>query len=161
MTENTAPVEGVVVDPLAQAAAEVDTRFPRLVPDRIYRMIIRSPEKKTNDKGTEMMNLKLETTTPTLDTDGKELHPGFKFTTRIIGASGDRDMVAVAKDLAMFVKAVYGTKSPEATSTTFLRELWANPSVCEGKVVDVKVGIQKEKDGFPESNTVKSWVIPA
>lgn len=147
---------GQVVDPLDMPAGEVDTRFPRLQPDRVYRMIIRSPEKKTNDKGTEMINLKLETTKEAMDTDNQVLHPGFRFTTRIIGTSGERDIEAVKKDSAMLLKAVFGAKA-----TTTVRELWNNPAIIDGKPVDVKVGIQKEKDGFPESNTVKTWVLPA
>lgn len=119
-------------------------------------MIIRNPEKKTNDKGTEMLNLSLETTKEAMDTDGKVLHPGFKFKHRFVGPTGDRTVEALAKDLAMFIKAVEGPKS-----ATTPRQIWDNPSVYEGKPVDVKVGIQKEKDGFPESNVVKAWVIPA
>lgn len=155
MSENTG-VAVPAVDPLAMPASEIDTRFPRLQPDRVYRMVLRSPEKKTNDKGTEMLNMKLETTVECIDTDGKTLHPGFKFTHRIVGASGDRDLNAVAKDLALLMKAVYG---PKTTMTA--RQIWDNPADLEGKPVDVKVGIQKEKDGYPESNVVKSWVLPA
>ena len=153
MSEN---IGTVAVDPLAMPASEIDTRFPRLQPDRVYRMIIRSPEKKTNDKGTEMLNVKLETTGELIDTDGKALHAGFKFTHRIVGATGERDLNSVAKDLAMLIKAVYGSK---ATQTP--RAVWDNPADLDGKPVDVKVGIQKERDGFPESNVVKSWVLPA
>lgn len=145
-------------DPLAMPAGEVDTRFPRLAPDKIYRMVIRSPEvaaAKSNDQ-VNRLTFKLETTTEARDTEGGVLHAGFKFLHGInVTPSGERDANAVAKDCALLLKAVEGA----ATKTT-ARQLIDNPSIIADKVVDVKVGLQKAKDGFPESNRVTNFVIP-
>jgi len=146
-------------DPLAMPAGEVDTRFPRLAPDKIYRMIIRSPEvsaSKANDQ-VNRLTFKLETTTEARDTEGGVLHVGFKINHGLnVTPSGERDVNAIAKDCALILKAVEG-----ATTKTSPRQLIDNPGILADKVVDVKVGLQKAKDGFPESNRVVSFVIPA
>jgi hypothetical protein len=137
-------------------AGEVDTRFPRIKDGTIATFILRGLEKKVNaEKGTEGMAITLESTTPLEDTDGHPLAVGFKFRTRINGASGARTREALAKDLALFVKAVEGP-----ASKTPLLEVWNNPAILDNKPVQVKIGIQKEQNGFPESNSVKSWIIP-
>lgn len=146
----------IINDPLAMPAGEVDTRFPRIKDGTIGTFILRSLEKKTNpEKGTEGLSITLESTQEHEDTDGRPLAVGFKFRTRINGASGARTREALAKDLALFVKAVEGP----ATKTPLL-SVWENPSMLDNKPVQLKVGIQKEQNGFPESNTVKTWIIP-
>ncbi len=145
------------LDPLAMPAGEVDTRFPRIKDGTIADFILRNLEKKVNqEKGTEGLSITLESTTELVDTDGHALPIGFKFRTRINGASGARTREALAKDLAVFVKAVDGP----GTKLQLL-EVWNNPGALNDKPVRAKVGIQKEQNGFPESNTVKTWVIPA
>lgn len=144
-------------DPLDCAGGDVDTRFPRLKPDQVLTMVIRSAERCDNtEKGTEAIRFNLETTEPNIDTDGRPLAAGFKFRHRVNGASGERTADALAKDLAFLVKAVDGPKS-----TINLRQLWQNPGAfLDNKPVKVKVGIQKEQNGFPESNKA-TFVIPA
>lgn len=144
---------GAEVDPLAMPADAIDTRFPRLQPNRLLRMTVRSPERKVSEKGTEMFVFKLETTTAEIDTDGHPLHPGFRFTHRIIGASGERTIEDFKKEFAHFLKCVGKSNIP-------MRDVLNGPSVVDGLPIDVKIGIQKEKDGFPESNTAR-FVLPS
>ena len=147
----------VVDDPLAMPAAEVDTRFPRLQPDRIYRMNIASSEKQTSEKGHEFLVVVYATTKEEVDTDGKTLHPGFKFFQRtMISTSGERDSKAIAKDLAIILQGVFGK-----TTKVSPRELINSPEMLLNKIVDIKVGMNKAKDGYPESNKVSSYVPPS
>ena len=137
-------------------ANEVDTRFPRLAPDRNYRMIIRSPEVVAGKKDPEarMLAFKLETTTDTRDTDGGKLNVGFRFTHRVtVTPSENRDIEMIKKDLALLLKSA-------GLASISIRSVLDDPSQLEGKLVDVKVGVQKERDGFPESNTAR-FIPPA
>ena len=141
-------------DPMAVAAGEVDTSFPRLA-EGIYTMVIRNPSlRPPNEKGTEVMEMKLETTKPARDTEGNELHVGYKITHYVAGTTEKRDKVALAKDLAFILKSAGLPKTTPG-------ELWANPSLIADKLVQVKVAIQKERDGYPESNRVKQFIIPS
>lgn len=145
-----------VNDPLAMPASEVDTRFPRLQPDRVYRMSIASATLDKSEKtGGEMVTLKLATTKDEMDTDGKVLHAGFSLFHRIgVTPTEKRDGKSIARDLALVLKAV-------AKTTTTPRDLINNPEMLKDQIVDVKIGIQPAKDGYPESNKVSSFVIPS
>lgn len=134
-------------------ADKVDTRFPRLK-EGTYRLVIRSPETRTSDKGTRMVSFKVETTKDVVDTDDRPLYSGFRFTHRLIGVSGERDANAVAKEGAILLKAV-------GLGSMTVGQLFDNPGVLDGKLVDAKVSIEKERDGFPETNRVKAFIIPA
>ena len=152
-------------DPFAMPASEVDTRFPRLQPDRVYRMSIASASKdKVKDSEREMIVLKLVTTKDEMDTDGKPIHPGFPIFHRI-GITvtkedkaleiKERSAKDISRDVALVLKAI-------GKGTTTTREAIDNTeAVFKDQIVDVKVGLQKAKDGFPESNKISSFVIPS
>jgi len=147
--------EETVVDPLNMVAGEVDTRFPRLQPDRIYRLTI-TAEKATSDKGNDMIVMKLQTTKDEMDTDGKVLHSGFPIYHRItVTPTAERDLKAIARDCALVLKAV---GKPTVTPKQLIDDC---ASVLNGQLVDAKVTIQKAKDGFPESNKIGSFVLPS
>jgi len=147
----------IINDPLAMPAGEIDTRVPRIKDGTIGTFIIRNIEKKVNpEKGTEGLVMSLESTQEHQDTEGNPLRVGFPIrNVRINGASGARTRESLARDLAMFIKAVEGP-----SSKTQPLAIWTDPSSYVNKPVQVKVGIQKEQNGFPESNSVKSWIIP-
>lgn len=143
-------------DPFAMPASEVDTRFPRLQPDRIYRMCIVSAEKtQAKETGNDMIVLKMSTTKEELDTDGKTVHPGFPIFHRIgVVVTKDRDANAIKRDVALVLKAV------GKGSLTVRDAIDKTEEVFKDQIVDVKVGLQKAKDGYPESNKISSFVIP-
>ncbi len=147
-----------IVDPLDMPAGNIDVRFPRLQPDRIYRMMIRSPEVVPGKKNPDvrLLTFKLETTKEAMDTDGKPLHIGFKFIHRIsVDPSGDRTVDQIKIDLGLLLQCIEGKDAK-----TRPRELINNPAIIADKLIDVKVGLQKEKDGYPESNSAR-FVPPA
>lgn len=142
-----------VSDPFDVASGEVDTSFPRLNP-RVYRMTIRDPEvaESKNKPGAFLLVMKLETTEEAKDTRGEVLHKGFKFTHRVsITASEKRDNEAIKRDLATILQCALG----DASKGMKIRAFLDNPKIIDGKIVDVKVGLQKETDEFPESNTAR------
>lgn len=155
----------LVDDPLAMPASEVDTRFPRLQPDRVYRMSIAEASKsKVKDSEREMIVLKLVTTKEEIDTDGKTLHPGFSVFHRI-GVTVTKEDKAldlkertgkdIARDVAIVLKAIgKGTTAP----ITAINE---TETVFKDQIVDVKIGMNKAKDGYPESNKVSQFIIPS
>lgn len=142
------------VDPLATPAGEVDTRFPRLQPDRVYRLTI-SATKEVSDKGNDMIVCKLQTTKDEVDTDGRTLHTGFPVFHRIMVTPTDKRTVKdIARDCALLLKAI-------GKSNITPKQLIDDPTtILNGQLVDAKIGIQKAKDGFPEANVVSSFVIP-
>lgn len=149
-------------DPMSQASSGLEApSFPLLQPDRIYEMKISKCAKKptAKDPSREMLEITVETTKDNVGTRGENLHPGYKgFTyigiTATDGSDGKRarTKLDIAKDVAMILKAVgKGNKSPI--------ELIANPSMVEGEIVQMKVGIQKGKDGYGDKN-VFNFVLP-
>jgi hypothetical protein len=156
---------GAVDDPLAMPAGQVDTSFPRMQPDRVYKMLIRSPEivaSKSNDKNF-MLVMKLETTEDGTDTDGNKLYKGFKFTHRIgITPSGERTATHIGKDLALLLQALNKT-------SISARALVGNPATgvapelhhIADQLIYVKVGLQKATNDFPESNKVTKFIPPS
>lgn len=86
-----------VIDPFDTPANEVNTDFPRLMPNRNYKMAIRGAELVAGKADATVMSLvfRLETTEDATDTEGNTLYKGFKFIHRINGASGKRTKEAV------------------------------------------------------------------
>lgn len=146
-------------DPLAMPAGDVDTNRPRIKDGTVATFTIASAEKKVkiidNERSSESIAIVLASTKELEDTTGAKLSPGFRFTARINGASGKRTNEDWVRELATCVKSIYGPKTTQS-----LREFWDNPNMAAGKPVDIKVKVQKEQNGFPESNTVGSWIIP-
>lgn len=156
---------GTEVDPLSGAAAGWEApKFPLLAPDRIYRFKIAKCTKAAtkDDANREALTIQLKTEKDYTDTDGKPLRAGFTGYKRIgitpiteeqAGDKRPRSIKDIGADLGMALKSCgKGDKSP--------RELLNNPSLIEGEIVDMKVGISKGRDGFPDSNTF-TFVLPA
>ena len=165
LTTDGADGAGVEVDPLSQASSGIEApKFPCLAPDRICRFTIKKcshgPTKDNPNRNS--LTIVLNTVKDYNDTDGKVLRAGFTGYKRIgttvitaeeAGEKRPRDINAIKADLAMVLKACgMGEKSP--------RDLLNNPSIVEGQVVDMKVGLQKERDGYPASNSF-TFVLPA
>lgn len=150
------------IDPLAMPAGELDEpKFP-VLKEGVYRMIIRAFEVATSEKDgktTDRINVKLETTTDALDTEGRACHKGFAFNTPIFITPNDKTTAKqIAEQAAMPVKAALGGQTKVS-----VRDCINNPSLIIGKPVAVKVGVRKAKEGsdFNDSNSIKAWVIPA
>ena len=146
----------IIDDPLACPACDIKTGMPLIKDGTMMRFTIRTPEKKVNqEKGTERVEFRAETTKPCYDTENNELQPGYKIVVRINGASGERKADALARDLASLIQAVEG----KASKTT-PRQIWDNPALFDGKVVDAKVKIQAGKNGFNDQN-ILTYLPPA
>lgn len=155
MNENTQSQTDL--DPLSMPAGDVDTRFPRLQPDRVYRMVVADAEndESKSTPGNRLLTFKLSTTKDEVDTDGKTLHSGFPIYHRItITPTKERSSKDIARDCALILKAT-------GKASVSPKELIDNPALLKDQLVDVKVGLQKAKDGFPESNKVSSFVLPS
>lgn len=148
------------IDPMDVPLGEIDTSFPKLIPDRLYKFIIRTPDiVDSRDKTSQMLLLKLETMEDNIDTEGRPLYKGVKFTTRIgVSPTGKRDKTSVSKDIGILAKTVGG----DVLKLKF-SEFMTNPRIIlpliDNKIVQCKVGMQPEKDGFPEQNSFK--FVPA
>lgn len=155
------------VDPLSVAAGGVDTSYPTLMGDRIVRFEIASAKvDDVKDKpGRQQLIVKMKTTKDAVMSDGKTAKPGFVGIKRIgvtayeetIDGEGKtspgRDFDAIKRDLATLCQAIN-------QKDLNLRVLLNNPAQIEGQVVDCRVGLQKAKGSFPESNSF-TFVIPA
>lgn len=154
--------EGDGVDPFATAAANLEApKFPILAPDRICRFEIKKCTKDAvKDKpGREVLTIKLATAKDYTDVDGKPLRSGFTSFHRIGLTPSDeaegkrpRTNKNIAEDLGMLLKSCgMGDKTP--------RNLLDNPGMVDGQVIDMKVGVSPEKNGFPASNNFR-FVLP-
>ena len=159
---DTAEGQAEEVDPLSQAAGGVDTSFPLLAGDRILRMSIskatHGPSK--TDETRNVLTLKMKTEKEAALNDGKTAKPGFTCYKRISTSQSEktaenegRSNKDIARDLALVLKAV---GKPEVSP----RALMNDPTILDGQVVDVRVGVSPARGSFPESNTF-SFVLPA
>lgn len=150
------------IDPLSQAAGGIEApKFPVLMPDRIcqFKIAKSSKDNVQGDETKQMLVLTLATTKDYTDKDGKPLRQGFKVFHReglypmpATDTWRGRTMQDVAAGLGLILRSVGKTDiSP--------RQLIDNPTLIEGEIVDCKVGLNKAKDGYPESNRV-SFVPP-
>ena len=150
------------LDPLSHAASGIEPpKFPVLMPERIcqFRIVTSKVEDVKNDSSRKLLTLSLATERPYPDKEGKTLNKGFKVFHRIgltptppTDTSRGRTIENVASDLGLLLRSCgMETKSP--------RQLVDNPTLIEGCIVDCKVGLNKEKDGYPESNRI-SFIPP-
>lgn len=143
---------GQEVDPLAQNAGDVDTSMPLLVPEKLYNMHCAKAEVKTNDKGVGMVKITLKTTKQEMDTLNNAVNEGFPiFENFVYTPTGDLTIEQIKKSGAVILKA-FGLK------TTTIRDFVNNPKMIEDKIVCVKMKTRKEKDGYPASSNVGSWI---
>ena len=153
------------VDPLSQAAGGINTDFPLLMPDRIYRLEIKSGTKEVDNEAIdkksktkysrEQLLFKLATTQDAMSRDGKPLRAGFTLRKYLlVTPTGDYTLDSVARSIAILLKAC-------GKANVTPRELINNPSMLDKQVVDAKVGISVDKTGtYPDSNSI-TFVIPA
>jgi hypothetical protein len=143
MTEN--------LDPLSQDVGSKElTKYPLLKGDRVYRFEIRKPSKtKTQDGSKDMLVLPCATVEDYQAVDGETLNKGFTLIHRItVTPSDKRTVKQISADVGSICQAT-GVKG------LTVRQLIDDPSVLDGKVFDAKVKIQPEKDGYPESNSLR------
>lgn len=151
---NSDPLSGgsSEIDPLAMNAGDVDTSMPLLVPEKLYNMVCSKVDSKTNDKGVGMLKITLKTTKDEMDTLNNTVNAGFPvFENFVYTPTGELTLAQIAKSGANILKA-FGLK------TTTIRDFINNPQIIADKVVCVKLKTRKEKDGYPASSQVGSWV---
>lgn len=143
---------GAEIDPLAQNAGDVDTSMPLLVPEKLYNLVCAKAEVKTNDKGVGMVKITLKTTKQEMDTLNNPVNEGFPiFENFVYTPTGDLTIEQIKKSGALILKA-FGLKN------TTIRDFVNNPKMIEDKIVCVKIKTRKEKDGYPASSNVGSWI---
>lgn len=147
-------------DPLAMPAGGVaEPEYP-VLKESVYDLIVRDLEQKTSEKEGKApytyLSVTLHTTKEAQDTDGLVRPVGF-VVRGMIGLTPNEQNTAqqVAAQAAMFVKAVLG-----ASTKVSVRDVINNPSLVKDKLVKVKLAIRKGKDGYGDSNVVKSWIVP-
>jgi len=152
----------VSIDPLSQPAGEVaEPTFPLLKPDKQYEMVIRGSEEVefTSDAGkvSQCWDLKLCTTKNEISTEDQTIYEGATVFVRIFLTPNEYSTAdQIGKLAAMPVKAALGAKT-----TTTARQCINDPSLIVGKIVNVKIGIKKDKKGnYPDQNVVKTWIVP-
>lgn len=150
------------LDPLAMPAGDLaEPSFPVLA-EGVKRMVIRgleekAGESKTDGKPYKQLVITLATTKDDTSSEGQPLSTGFAFNASIFLTPNERNTAKqIAEQAAMPVKAALGK-----TTKVQMRDCVNDPSILVGKIVDVKIGIRKGKDGYGDSNVVKSWIIPA
>jgi len=141
-------------DPLDTPASQVDLTYPRL-PATNYEMVV-ADAKTVRNKRQDGDNLEVQfkTLKDVQSTKGETVPAGFQLTYRIgLTETEKRKNVNIAKDVVRLIKAAKLGDSMTA------KQLIANPSQLNGKVLIVKVGIRQETAEFPESNDVRSIVL--
>lgn len=147
-------------DPLAADVGDKDlTKMPLIPADKKLRFEIRKPAKVTSksnptvkfngsDVPNEMINVPCHLTEDTRAVDGSTINKGFPIFHRImVTVHDERTPKQVASDVGRLCQAVglQGVKVIDVIN---------NPSLLDGKIFDAKTKINKEKDGYPESNSL-------
>jgi hypothetical protein len=148
MTDETTAV--LDNDPLNQTVGDTNTDFPLLAPG-LYDMEIRKPSvgPSKSTPGAQTFTIPLVTTADAADIKGDVLRSGFPITHRIgITETPDYPIAKVIKNVAIVAKAA------GLPATTKVGDVIRDPSCLDGKVVRVKVKINKATAEFGESNGV-------
>jgi hypothetical protein len=138
-------------DPMDLNVSDIDTSFPRIIAN-VYELEIETAECVDNKAGTgQNLKVGMKTTAPATSTTGETLPAGVKLTSNISLTPTEKySKQSIAKAVASLAQSASMTGTP--------REILSNPMNLVGKLVTAKVGIQKETDEYPESNTVKAFV---
>ena len=140
-------------DPLSQDVGSKDlTKMPLLPADRVFRFEIRKPT-KTESKSTPgnfMLNIPCALVEDQVDVNGERVNKGFPVFHRIMITPTDkRTVTQIASDVGRLCQAI-GLKG------VTVRQVIDDPVAhLDGKLFDAKTTINKEKDGYPESNSLK------
>ena len=150
-------------DPLSGAAASWEApSFPVLAADRLCLFKITSCKRGATkaDASRESLTVILSTEKDYPDSKGKTLKSGFKVYKRIgLTPSEGKDdkrprtWEDIGKDLAHLLKCAGNT-------TASPRDLYNNPSMLEGLLINGTTGIEKATGSFGESNSVM-FKLPA
>lgn len=129
---------GGALDPLDMKVDDIDTSYP-MIAAGLFTMTVSECKKETNEEGKDRLTIVLLTTTPTTNTKtGDTIAPGFKCSTNIYVTPTDKmTPTMVAQNVTRFCKAA-GVRG--VTVKDFLN----NPSMAQGKNVEVKVTVGKE-----------------
>ena len=148
-------------DPLSADVGDKDNiKMPLLPADKIVRLEIRkvakvisksNPRVKRdgNEYDNEMLNVPCHLTEDATAVDGTKINKGFPIFHRImLTPTDERPAKQIAADVTKLCLAV-GVKG------LTVRQLIDDPVThLEGKIFDAKTKINKEKDGYPESNSI-------
>jgi hypothetical protein len=155
MTQENDPLAGVSIgqDPLNTPVGDIDTSFPLLAAG-LYDMEIADavvgPAKGNPTHQT--LKVTLKTTHDAPDVKGQMVNKGFPIYHHIaLTPSEDMPIDKIKKNVAALGQRAGASKLS-------VRDLLNNPTVMKGKVVRVKVGIQKETEEYPASNQVKTYM---
>lgn len=142
-------------DPLAQPAAQLkEPSFP-VLREGAKRLVLKAISLHRNDDGNEQVRLKLVTTEPDMDTEGRATGAGFSFNDTIFATPNQYSTrKEIAEELGMMIKAFLGRDSQE-TIVSVLR----NPTVIIDKVADTMVKVQTNKKTGRTNNTVSRWIV--
>lgn len=148
-------------DPLAMPAGQLEEPSFPVLREGVKRMVIRGVEKKQSDKDGKIfdyLSVKLATTADDRSTEDTVLHSGFSFNAMVSLTPNENNTIKqVAEQAAMVVKAALGKDTK-----TSIRDVINQPDLLKDKVVDVKIGIRKDKSGqYGDSNVVKAWIVPS
>ena len=150
--------EGRFVDPLDANVDDVDTSYPVLAQGN-YNLRIKSAKKQPNKAQTgENLVIAFETIDSARSNKGVDIAPGFVITHYISvtprepeGEKRGYTVEDIKKSVAELAKAAKVKGS--------VREIIDNAVQFEGTVVNAKVKIQPEQNGFPESNRINGFNI--
>lgn len=151
-------------DPFDMPAGAIDTSFPLLSPDRICRFEIVSSTigPSRNNEASETWTIKHKLLKDATSTAGEPIKAGFPVTIRMgitpTEAHDGKDAYTaqmIARNVAARLQGIFGKDTKVSP-----RQLFADPKQIEGKIVEARVGVQKDKSGqFPDSNTL-TYVQP-
>ena len=148
---------GTIIDPLDENLNNVDTSYPR-IPFALYDMVIKDanvgPSKK---EGRQRLEFGVATTEETTSVTGDLLAAGLTIRHRVgitpHGDDGDGKEYTVEQ-----IKKSLASITQAAGVSCTARELIQNPTILNGKIVRVKIGIEKETTEFAEKNVVKAFI---
>lgn len=145
--------QGTIADPFAEDVSGIKNTMP-VLKAKIVRFTITEPKREPTKKDpeNEMITFTLSTQSKEVAVDGTQLNPGFRVFHRImITKSEKRSEKNIAGDLAEVMQAAFPNKGKGMTPRMLLND----PTILDGKMVDAKVSVEPEKDGYPEKNVVK------
>lgn len=150
-------------DPLDTNVNDIDLSMPRL-PDGEYEFVIGECEVKRNNKDTgDNLVVPLKLNQEATSTDDEPLAVAQVVITDYIpitvgpytdrnGKSRERTAVDVGKSIAKVARAAGVQATP--------RDIINSPALLNGKALKINTKIAKATDEFPETNRIKSYVIP-
>ena len=151
-TEELAAAIGSGVDILDFETGSIDRSSP-LLPEGVYTLELKSIERKKNEaKKSEGLHISFITTKDQQSVQGDILHKGWPIREYIhLTPTGGLTADMIRKAVVKLLDGIYGKNTVE-----HIMPLERHV----GKVVDVKLEIDKGDEKFGASNKVKSYIIP-